>query len=209
MDCFQSSKSSRTFHIANTTTISNVPRITDSARIFEENQDTCSNCPPISARFVSNPPCTLEAADIARQREICSWFEVHHLVREVAGLIKKDGNKFDCVLGIATGGIIPAKLLAEELGIDDIKLIPVRDKQVIYSDLPRLDKRQQYIVIDDIHDTGATSQKVSAALKGYDYKFAFCLSRYPDCKGIFGRILNHNRWIVFPWEKETGKRADT
>jgi hypoxanthine phosphoribosyltransferase len=172
-------------------------------RVAKDEEDSCSGCPTVPAQFSSSSSNALAAYDTQQKREICSWFEVHHLVREIAGQLKDSGGKFDCVLGISSGGIIPAKLLAEELGIDSIKLIPVKNKQVVYSDMPRLDKQQKYIVIDDIYDTGATSQNVSVALKGYKFKFAFCLSRYPDCKEISGRILNHDRWIVFPWERET------
>jgi hypoxanthine phosphoribosyltransferase len=66
--------------------------------------------------------------------------------------------------------------------------------------MPRLDKKKKYLVIDDIYDTGNTYRKVASALKGYNHNFAFCMSRYEQRAGICGRILDHNRWIVFPWE---------
>jgi hypothetical protein len=27
------------------------------------------------------------------------------------------------------------------------------------------------------------------------------MSRYPQEFGAYGELLNHERWIVFPWEK--------
>jgi hypoxanthine phosphoribosyltransferase len=131
--------------------------------------------------------------------EHCSWQEVQGLVRKIAAEIRKD--KYDCVLAIANGGIIPAKLLAEELGIDQIMLIPVRGKHVIEAEMPRLQEGKKYLVIDDIYDTGDIYKKVSRAIQGFDCTFVFCMSRYPQEFGAYGELLNHERWIVFPWEK--------
>jgi uncharacterized protein len=131
-------------------------------------------------------------------REHCSWFEIHYLVKEIARKIGE--RKYDCILGIANGGVIPAKLLAEELRVDAIQLVPVRKKQVVMSEMPKLDRKKKYLVIDDIYDTGATYGKVAGALKAYSCDYSFCMSRYEQSVGVYGRILNHNRWIIFPWE---------
>ena len=131
-------------------------------------------------------------------KESCSWFEIQYLVKEIAK--KTGGRKYDCILGIANGGVIPAKLMAEELRLDEIQLIVVRNKEVMMSEMPRLDKKKRYLVIDDIHDTGSTHAKVAKVLKGFKCDYAFCMSRYDQDAGIYGRILSHNRWIVFPWE---------
>lgn len=130
--------------------------------------------------------------------EYCSWQEVHKIIKDLADKIR---GKYDCMLAIANGGIIPARLLAEELGIDCILLIPVRKKRVIEEQMPRLEKGKRYLIVDDIYDTGDTYCKVAGATKGFDRDFAFCMSRYPQEFGAYGRLLDHARWIVFPWEK--------
>lgn len=136
--------------------------------------------------------------------EFCSWQEIQSLVRKLAAKSRKAMENYDCVLAIANGGIIPAKLLAEELCIDQIMLIPVRNKQVVVeAEMPRLEKGKKYLVIDDIYDTGDTYQKVARATRGFDCTFVFCMSRYPQEFGAYGKLLNHKRWIVFPWEKTT------
>jgi hypoxanthine phosphoribosyltransferase len=154
----------------------------------------CADCS--SSGLVMAPNDNKSAAG----KEPCSWFEIHYLVKEVAR--QAGAKKYDCILGIANGGIIPAKLLAEELGIDDIRLIPVRKKQVIISEMPALDKKKKYLIVDDIYDTGDICGKVAKAMKGYNYDFAFCMTRHDQNVGMAGRILNHDRWMVFPWEQE-------
>ncbi len=133
-----------------------------------------------------------------RGLEYCSWDEIHKLAQDVAGKINE---KYDCVLGVANGGIVPARLVAEELGIDCIMLIPVHKKQIVAEEVPRLAPGKRYLVIDDIYDTGDTYRKVAETLKGLDCRFAFCMSRYHQEFGVYGRLLNHDKWVVFPWEK--------
>ena len=169
------------------------------ASLDEENG--CYNCNPIVNDKMLRDSAGGAAPNVNEKiegREQCSWFEISYLVKELAKKI--GGKKYDCILGIANGGIIPAKLHAEELRIDAIHLIPIRSKAVITSELPRLDRKKKYLVVDDIYDTGSTFAKVARVLKGRNCDYAFCMSRYDQHVGIYGRILNHNRWIVFPWE---------
>lgn len=172
-----------------------------------------------------NLAATGGSASAFAKEEPCSWFEIHHLVREVARQIRQEqeddgGWKYDCILGIGNGGIIPARLLAEELGMDAIHVIPVRKKQVVTQEMPPLDKSKRYLVVDDIYDTGSTLARVKKALRGFTCDYAFCMSRRPlpaaaadggknrsssssSMMSLWsGRVLNHDRWVVFPWERE-------
>lgn len=132
-------------------------------------------------------------------KEVCSWQEIELLVREIADQVKKSGVRYSCILAITRGGIVPARLLSRELGIDTIQFIPVRNKAVIKSEMPVLDADNHYLVIDDIYDTGDTYHKVANVLKGFNCDYCFCMSRY-ERHGITAKVLDHNRWIVFPWE---------
>ncbi|WP_337863959.1 phosphoribosyltransferase family protein [Nitrososphaera sp.] len=175
----------------------------------QQQQDGCADCSKSGLSFApnndnsSNNTSNVAAAAAAVAREPCSWFEIHYLVQEVARQALEKKRKYDCVLGVTNGGVIPARLLAEELGIDDIKLIPVRKKKLVKQEMPALDKNAHYIVIDDIYDAGDTYRMVKEAVRGFSCDFAFCMSRYPGCPGFCGRILNHERWMVFPWETKT------
>ena len=157
--------------------------------------DGCKDCSKSGLSMAPN------RADGSRnEKEPCSWFEIHYLVKEIARQVVESGAKYKGILAITRGGIIPARLLAEELGIDDIKLIPIRRKKLVASEMPALDKKGRYLVIDDIYDTGSTHAQVAKALKGFKFDFAFCMARHEIKAGICGRILNHERWMVFPWE---------
>ena len=135
-------------------------------------------------------------------REYCNWDEVESLVKLVADNIRSSNKIYDVILGITNGGVIPARLMARELNIDHIQLIPIRRKKLYKEEMPALFKDKKYLVIDEIYDTGDIYSKVQEALKIFDCDFAFLMSRYQvNLKGAYiGKVLNHNKWIVFPWE---------
>lgn len=137
-------------------------------------------------------------------REHCSWQEIRQTVKDLAGKVDR---RYDCILAIAKGGIIPARLVAEELGIDCIMIVPVRKKQLAHKEMPRLEKGKRYLVVDDIYDTGDTYRMVADALKGFDCDYAFCMSRRSQDFGVYSRLLAHEKWIVFPWEKADAEES--
>jgi uncharacterized protein len=48
-------------------------------------------------------------------REYCNWEEVESLTKIITQKIKTSSKKYDIILGITNGGIIPARLLARDL----------------------------------------------------------------------------------------------
>jgi uncharacterized protein len=147
-----------------------------------------------------------EINEVNSPKEYCSWEEVEYLIRVLADkIIKKSNKKYDILLGITNGGIIPAKLMARELNIDYIQFIPVRNKELQREEMPLLQIDKKYLVIDEIYDTGDTFSKVYDVVKVVDNDFAFLMSRYEqqyhhNIEAFVGKILNL-KWVVFPWER--------
>lgn len=135
-------------------------------------------------------------------REYCNWDEVEYLVQIVAEKIRTSNKLYDIILGVTNGGVIPARLMARELNNDYIQLIPVRQKKLYKEEMPTLFKSKKYLVIDEIYDTGDIYSKVHDTLKNFDCDFAFLMRRYQVNfnEAYIGKILNHNKWVVFPWE---------
>jgi uncharacterized protein len=147
-----------------------------------------------------------EINEVNSPKEYCSWEEVEYLIIVLADkIIKKSNKKYDIILGITNGGIIPARLMARELNIDYIQFIPVRNKELQREEMPLLHKDKKYLVIDEIYDTGDTFSKVYDVVKVVDNDFAFLMSRseqqcHHNIEAFVGKILIHNKWVVFPWE---------
>jgi hypoxanthine phosphoribosyltransferase len=144
----------------------------------------------------------MEISEKNSPKEYCNWEEIELLTKIVTGKIRRSNKEYDAILGITNGGIIPARLMARELNNDYIQLIPVRHKKLYKEEMPLLLKDKKYLIIDEIYDTGYTFFKVYDAVKIFDCDFAFLMSRYEhNSRGIYiGKVLNHNNWIVFPWE---------
>jgi hypoxanthine phosphoribosyltransferase len=144
----------------------------------------------------------MEISEKKSPKEYCSWHEIESLTKIVADKIRRLNKTYNAILGITNGGIIPARLMAHELNIDHIQLIPVRHKKLYKEEMPLLFNDKKYLIIDEIYDTGETFFKVYDAVRIFDCEFAFLMSRYEhNRRGTYiGKVLNHNNWIVFPWE---------
>jgi uncharacterized protein len=136
-------------------------------------------------------------------KEYCTWKEVEMLVDKLAHTIQRSDKKYDVILAITNGGIIPARLIARELDVNHIQFIPIRNKKLHVDEMLPLLKSRKYLVVDDIYDTGNTFIKVYLLVKEFDPDFAFLMTRYEDSNAtLVAKILNHDKWIVFPWEKK-------
>lgn len=139
-------------------------------------------------------------------KEYCSWEEVESLTRIIADKIRSSNKRYNAILGITNGGIIPARLMARELDINKIQFLTVRNRKLQKEEMPLLFKDKKYLIVDEIYDTGDTFSKVCDAVRRFDCDFAFLMRRFKDNNsrrgGYIGKVLNHNKWIVFPWERK-------
>jgi hypoxanthine phosphoribosyltransferase len=138
--------------------------------------------------------------------EYCSWEEVELLTTVVTDKLKKSNKKYDIVFGITNGGIIPARLMARDLAINRIQFIPIRNKKLKKGEMPNLLNDKKYLIVDDIYDTGKTFYQVYDFVKEFNCDFAFLMCRYKQNGSLLiGKILNHEKWIVFPWERRNSQ----
>ncbi|HEY7572769.1 MAG TPA: phosphoribosyltransferase family protein [Nitrososphaeraceae archaeon] len=136
-------------------------------------------------------------------KEYCTWCEIEVLVEKLTRAIHRSGKKYDVILAITHGGIIPAKLVARELTINHLQFIPIRNKKLYMQEMPSLVEDRKYLIVDDIYDTGDTFAKVFDIVKRFDSDFAFLMTRFKDNNAkLIARVLNHEKWIVFPWERK-------
>ncbi len=136
------------------------------------------------------------------KNDYLDWDDIENLVKKTALKIKKNNKKYDLIIGIKNGGIIPALLISRELDINDIEFISIKRNKIFKFN--KFHKNKKYLLIDEIYDTGKTFFIVNEYFKRFEYDYACLISRYriPDNnnKIVSGKILNHKKWIVFPWE---------
>jgi len=137
-----------------------------------------------------------QISEASASKEYCRWQEVEVLAKKLAHTIQRSGKNYDVILAITNGGIIPARLMARELDLNYIQLIPIKNKKLHIEEMVPLAKGMKYLIIDDIYDTGDTF-----VVKGFDCDFGFLMTRYKDSNAVLvAKVLNHDKYIVFPWE---------
>ena len=126
-----------------------------------------------------------------------TWSEVDRLMKILAEKITILNREFSSITTISRGGLVPARLPADHLGIDTITV----DSNKISSDS---------IFVDDIYDSGTTFKKIINRVDNpskfvYVTLFARRGKKYPK-QLIFAKKTNTNSYLVYPWDKLEYKR---
>ena len=149
------------------------------------------------------------ATEATQDKLSLSWEQTVSDAQKLAQKLKETGKSWNKVVGVARGGVIPAVIVAHELGIHRFDTISIRsydDKTKTQGKLEVLNgtstEDSNILVIEDLADTGRTLQEVRKMLPN---AFIATLYTKPQGKGMVDFSLaevSQNTWIVFPWEKD-------
>lgn len=136
--------------------------------------------------------------------------DVYIIAEQIRHHNREQNWRPDGVFAIARGGLTFATYLAHNLGIKVVIDLDTYLNSTPKKLLPCAGKVHQYIVVDDISDSGSTLEYHMGALKAKaeEDKFeldALCATlwvrstttMYPD---YFARQIMDESWIEFPWE---------
>lgn len=119
-----------------------------------------------------------------------SWSEVEKMISVLTGKIKETKQKFDKIYTVGRGGLIPARLLADRLGIKEI---------VVDEILP-----EGSLFVDDILDSGKTFRKYG---KKVLYAVLYLRLGYECPKNVlYAQLTPDDNYIDFVWEKTESKK---
>lgn len=148
-------------------------------------------------------------------REPISWQDVEAMCTDLAGRLR--GERFDAILAIARGGLVPAAVLAQELDLRDVLVAAVasyegdrRGEALHFLEFPpdQAIAGRRILIVDDIWDSGRTvtwtrRRVVDAGgtpiVVVLHYKPG--ASCYPDEHPDYW-AENTSLWIVYPWERD-------
>lgn len=148
-----------------------------------------------------------------------SWDRLHNDTRVLAQRL--NFNKWNGIIAITRGGLIPAAIIATELNIRVIdtlcisSYIPAKYEFQEKGDLTVLkggeevskiiEHGKDWLLIDDLVDSGQTA-RVARELLPWAY-FATLYAK-PDGKETVDTFITEipqDTWVVFPWEAEPPK----
>lgn len=149
-----------------------------------------------------------------RLKRILGWEDISRLASSLAG--KVDGRQFDAMLVVTRGGMVPAGLLSETLGIRNILVAAIQfhsgageqldaPRFLQFPDAALLSNRT-ILVVDDVWDSGRTAVEVREKVRAGGGEPVIAVlhykpgaSRYPgDAPDVYGEATDD--WIVYPWD---------
>ena len=143
-----------------------------------------------------------------------TWDDVDFIANMVAESISKKNIKFDTIVALGRGGLIPGAILSYKLDIKNLQNLGINtrhrmDQHSETSVYERPTITGNVLVVDDINDSGKTFEAVNSLIKS-EYpdigELLYCslTTRYNtnfNENTISGKIINTSDWLVFPWDK--------
>lgn len=146
-----------------------------------------------------------------------SWDQFHRDARALAWRLAgkgPDGGPFEAIVCITRGGLVPAAIVARELGLRLIETVCVASYhdydtqgslQVLKDVAPSIKsigdgKGRGILVIDDLTDTGATAKVVRAMLPNAHFATVYAKPQGVPIIDTFITEVSQDTWIYFPWD---------
>ena len=112
-------------------------------------------------------------------------------------------------MGIARGGLIPSAIIARELSIKLVDTVCIssytlrtQGKPNILKELHSEDGGRDWLIIDDLVDTGKTAQVVRALLPNAYFATVYAKPEGRPFVDAFVTEVSQDTWILFPWDAE-------
>ena len=139
-----------------------------------------------------------------------SWDQFHRDARALAWRLSAAGP-FSAVVAVTRGGLVPAAVVARELGIRVIETVCVAsyeyDKQgeiqvlkSIASGIAGKDGGKGVLIVDDLVDTGATARVVREMLPKAHFATVYAKPMGRPLVDTFITEVSQDTWIYFPWD---------
>ncbi|MBU4490957.1 MAG: phosphoribosyltransferase [Euryarchaeota archaeon] len=143
---------------------------------------------------------------------LVSWEEAYRLAKILSRKIKSSGFEPDLVIGIARGGLVPARIVCDFLLQKDLAAIKVEHwgiaatlgKAKIKFPLPIDISGKKILIVDDVADTGDTfsvimdyiKEKAPSEVKTAVLHYKTCSTSVPD---YWAERQDEWKWIIYPW----------
>ena len=140
-----------------------------------------------------------------------SWDQFHRDAKALAWRLNGVGP-FRAIVAITRGGMVPAAIVARELGIRVIETVCMssynaENKQGaltvlkhIADDVMNGDEGAKVLVVDDLVDTGATAKLVRDMLPNAHFATVYAKPQGRPMVDTFITEVSQDTWIFFPWD---------
>lgn len=141
-----------------------------------------------------------------------SWDQFHRDARALAWRLA-DAGPFEAMVCITRGGLVPAAIVAREIGIRLIETICVAsydhttqgDARIIKTIAPAIaaiggGRGKGVLIVDDLVDTGETARIVRELLPEAHFATVYAKPMGRPMVDTFITEVSQDTWIFFPWD---------
>lgn len=133
-----------------------------------------------------------------------SWEELHRDTRALAWRLA-ELPAFDAIIAITRGGLVPAAIVARELGVrlvDTVCVASYDDRIQGEATVLKAVKGpgKGVLVVDDLVDTGVTARIVRKMLPEAHLATVYAKPAGRPEVDTFVTLVSQDTWIVFPWD---------
>jgi xanthine phosphoribosyltransferase len=141
-----------------------------------------------------------------------SWDQFHRDSRALAWRLH-DAGPFEAIVCVTRGGLVPAAIVARELGIRLIETVNIAsydhttqgDLKVLKGVAPAIvalgaGEGASVLIVDDLVDTGATAKIVRAMLPRAHFATVYAKPMGRPLVDTFITEVSQDTWIYFPWD---------
>lgn len=141
-----------------------------------------------------------------------SWDDIYHDCKIIARELRNKKVSTDIIIGIARGGLVPARILSDLLDNDELHIVRVKFYESVGKTAkePKILHATQFsisgkkiLLVDDIADTGKSLKATFNHLKEKNASEIFVVTLVKKPHSIFNPDLyvrETSAWVIFPWE---------
>jgi len=127
-------------------------------------------------------------------------YQVDRIISEIGSV------KYDVVVGISRGGLIPAVMISHKLNLPLLTMtVTLRDNLARVQSL-KIKKGEKALVVDDINDSGNTLTMISEFFKTRHIQASYAVLQNKLSSNFsvdyWGALQDNDNWINFPWENK-------
>ncbi|MDP6709081.1 MAG: xanthine phosphoribosyltransferase [Alphaproteobacteria bacterium] len=135
-----------------------------------------------------------------------SWDQLHRDSKALSWRLADEGP-FQGIVAITRGGLVPAAIVARELDLRLIDTVCVRSYRDQARGAPEVLKEVRletadWLIIDDLVDTGATARLVRDMLPNAHYATVYAKPDGRPLVDTYVTEVSQDTWILFPWDSE-------
>jgi xanthine phosphoribosyltransferase len=137
------------------------------------------------------------------QQKNLGWSHIEYQVDKICNHIT---YKFDVVVGISRGGLIPAVMISHRLKLPLLTMsVTLRDNLARVQSL-KINRGERALVVDDINDSGNTLNMISEFFKTRHIHASYAVLQNKLSSNFsvdyWGSLQDNDDWINFPWENK-------